>query len=164
MRGRTLAAVAALVLGAGVGGLAAQTSFGGQINWGDDSDLGIGGRIEFGLANMVNVPELKAIGSFDYFFPDAPSGVDVTYWEINGNVAYQFTKVKGRILPYAGGGLNIAHGSASFGGFSGGDTKVGLNLMGGIDFKTSGRLTPFVEAKFEAGGGEQFVLSGGILF
>jgi hypothetical protein len=41
---------------------------------------------------------------------------------------------------------------------------VGVNLMGGLNFQTRTRIMPFIEAKFELGGGEQFVLTGGIYF
>ena len=61
--------------------------------------------------------------------------------------------------PYAGGGLNIAYSSRS--GSS--DVDPGFNLLGGT-LLGSGPVHPFVEVRFELAGGEQFVLTGGVLF
>jgi len=72
-------------------------------------------------------------------------------------------------LDYAGGGLNIAHASASATvgttTVSASDTKAGLNLLGGTTFKLKGsKLTPFVDARGEIGGGKTFVITGGVRF
>jgi hypothetical protein len=74
--------------------------------------------------------------------------------------------------PYAGGGLNIAHASATVavpppgtGTISSSATKAGLNLLGGTTFKVKGsNLTPFAEARGELGGGKTFILTGGVRF
>jgi len=154
------------LLGSTAADLRAQTRFGVQASFGsDDVNFGIGGRATFNLRSLIKTPGFEGIASFDYFFPDAPAGVDVTYWEINGNLGYAIPNVKGSVAPYVGGGLNIAHASASSGGVSGSDTKVGLNLLGGIKFKSrTSRLAPFVEARIELSGGEIFVLTGGVVF
>lgn len=148
-----------------------QAVFGPQLSWGEDSDLGLGARVEVPLANLVTADEgsaasrLRLIGSFDWFFPgDEPQGVDLTYWELNANLAYPIPA--DGLRPYAGGGLNIAHANvdvednAFFEDAS--DTEVGLNLLAGLQFLV-GDLDAFAEARFELGGGEQFVLSAGIL-
>lgn len=136
-------------------------NLGAQLSWGDDADLGLGVRYENRLDRLAPSVPLRVIGSFDWFFP----GNDVTYWELNANVAYQFTLQNSRIGPYAGGGLNIARASVDVAGVgSASDTEVGLNLLGGIRFPSTGRLTPYVEIRLELGGGEQFVLTGGLLF
>ncbi|HVH08553.1 MAG TPA: hypothetical protein VM736_02050, partial [Gemmatimonadales bacterium] len=94
-----------------------------------------------------------------------PAGTSLTYWEINGDVAYRFrVPAVSSFRPYGGAGLNIAHASATAGGVSASDTKAGLNVLGGTTFKVKGSLTPFVEARGEIGGGKTFVLTGGILF
>lgn len=140
--------------------LAAQQPFhlGAQVSWGDDSDVGIGVRYENDLNRLIPARNLRVVGSFDWFFP----GNNVDYFEINANVAYQFTIPSSRIGPYAGGGLNIARASGGLGTSS--DTQVGLNLLGGLRFPSAGRIRPYVEGRFEFSGGEQFVLTGGILF
>jgi opacity protein-like surface antigen len=150
---RSLIMTAALVLVCG-SVASAQTRFGIQGSFGDDADFGIGARVRVPVVSIS--PAFAVIGSFDYFFPDGP----VDYWEINANASYTIPGVRGNIMPYAGGGLNIAHASVS--GFS--NTDAGLNLMGGLNFRTSGRLMPYAEIRVELGGGEQFVLTGGLYF
>jgi outer membrane protein with beta-barrel domain len=137
-------------------------SFGVQLDWGNDPDFGIGGRGVFPLHSLFPKTPLDAIVSFDYFFP----GNSVTYWEINGNVAYRFSvPARSSFRPYAGAGLNIAHASATVAGVSASDTKAGLNLLGGTTIKLKGSsLTPFVEGRGEVGGGKTFILTGGIRF
>jgi hypothetical protein len=146
--------------------VAAQTRFGPQLSWGDDdANLGLGARGVFSLRSLVNERGLDLVASFDYFFPDEGAGADVEYWELNGNVTYLIPNVKGSLAPYVGSGLNIAHGSVDASGVgSQSDTEAGLNLLGGTRFRTKGRLTPFAELRFELGGGERVVLTGGILF
>ena len=160
---RAMTVIALLVV---VGGMATtlpgQVRFGVQASFADDADFGIGARLEYvPRALFRNAPVLSA-ASFDWFFPDEPAGVDLQYWEINYNIYYLWTT--DALRPYAGGGLNIAHASVDTGAGSASDTQVGLNLGGGLRFRTAGRLTPFIEARVELSGGEQFVLTGGLVF
>src|SRR6266581_9777410 len=145
---------------------AQRSQFAAELNWSSDVDLGIGGRGVFGLQSLFPKVPLDGIVSFDYFFPSAPSGVSAHYWEINGNVAYRFrVPARSSLAPYGGGGLNIAHASASAGPISTSATKAGLNLLGGTTFKLKGsHLTPFAEARGEIGGGKTFILTGGVRF
>ncbi len=151
-------------------GPAERTRFAAELNWSSDADFGIGARGVFGLQSLFPRTPLDAFVSFDYFFPSHPSGTSAHYWEINGDVAYRFrVPARSSLRPYGGGGLNIAHASATatFGGttVSGSDTKAGLNLLGGTTFRLKGsNLTPFVEARGEIGGGKTFVLTGGVRF
>jgi len=140
-----------------------RNQFGVELNWSSDVDFGIGGRGVFPLRSLFPKTPLDGIVSFDYFFPSSPvTGVTVHYWEINGDVAYRFRVERSSLGPYAGGGLNIAHASASPGGSA---TKAGLNLLGGTTFKVRGsHLTPFAEARGEVGGGKTFILTGGVRF
>src|SRR6266849_4386947 len=88
-------------------------------------------------------------------------------WRLPPRVrVYRFRVPRGTSLgPYAGGGLNIAHASATAGTVSGSATKAGLNLLGGTTFKLTGsNLTPFAEARGEIGGGKTFILTAGIRF
>lgn len=157
---RVFAAVtAALVIGSAD---AEAQAFGVQGSWGDDADFGIGARLELGLPNLLTtegpLSNTYLIGSFDWFFPDCD---ECTYWELNANLAVPITATS--IDPYAGLGLNIAHVSFDTGvGTDVSDTDVGLNLLGGLRFNL-GTLSAFTEGRFELGGGEQFVLTFGVL-
>ena len=155
----------------------AQVSFGPYVAWADDVDLGVGGRVDVPLGNAFGVDSGPFQNIFlnsgvAYFFWDCDEGfdfdeLDCSYFEINGNLAVPFTLEGSSIQPYAGSGLNVARFSVESGEgpFEGerDDTEVGLNILGGIFFPISD-LRGFAEAKFELSGGEQFVLSGGILF
>jgi outer membrane immunogenic protein len=161
MRLKVLAAALGLVLVAGVGTAEAQgVRFAPQVSLGEDSDFGIGGRVNFDMSSSFGSPGFFIVPSFDYFFP----GNDVNYWELNGNLGWLIPGVRGNVRPYIGGGLNYAH--VSFDNCTGdcSNSDVGVNLMGGLNFQTRTRIMPFIEAKFELGGGEQFVLTGGIYF
>ncbi len=146
----------------------AQVSFGPQLAWGDDTDLGIGGRAEFGLADAFGIDEdpfadLFGMATATYFFWDCDRGFDdvdedCSYFEINGNAAVPF-EVESSAVPYAGAGLHI--GRLSVGNAS--DTEVGLNLLGGVHFPL-GALRGFGEAKLGLGGADQFVIAGGVMF
>ncbi|HUF11581.1 MAG TPA: hypothetical protein VMN78_00610 [Longimicrobiales bacterium] len=151
----------------------AQVGFGVQGSWGDDSDLGVGARVVAPVGHMITadggsvLAGLKAIGSFDWFFIDCPDGVDCSWIEINANGAVPLP-LEG-FSPYVGAGLNIARISFESeeqgvpGAFDVSDTEVGLNLLGGLDFPLGG-LNAFAEGRFELGGGEQFVVTVGVLF
>jgi opacity protein-like surface antigen len=139
-------------------------SFGIQADFGTDTDFGIGGRVVFGLRSLFPGTPLDAHVSFDYFFPDAPAGTDVTYWEVNGNVAYRIRTTSRSLAPYVGGGLSIAHASVDVGTASASDTDVGLNLLGGTTFGARSNVKPFAEARFTIGAGEQLVITGGVRF
>ena len=139
--------------------LSGQVHLGPQVSLADDADVGLGGRVVAGVPNYTG---LEFAGSFDVFFPDG----DVDYWEINGNVLHNF-EVAGTtsFRPYAGGGLNIARfdRDETLPGADD-DTEVGLNLVGGTKFATESPATPYVEIRFEIEGGEQVVITGGLLF
>jgi outer membrane immunogenic protein len=134
----------------------AQARFGAQLSYGDDSDLGIGVRVKADTPRLIPGSPLSFIGSFDWFFP----GNSVDYFEINANLAYNFTVAGSPIRPYAGGGLNLARASVA----NNSNTELGLNILGGVNFRAMGRLQPFAEIRLELSGGEQFVLTGGFYF
>jgi hypothetical protein len=166
---RTLLSMACLaVLGLYAQEAHAQVRFGPQASFADDVDLGVGARAMFGLKQFSE--RLEGIASFDWFFPSGGAGVDWTYFKINANVAYSIPLSGSSALrPYAGGGLNIARISIDypdipFAPGSVSSTDIGLNVLGGSKFGSGSGLTPFAELRIELGGGEQFVISGGILF
>ena len=163
--------VGTLVLGfaaLGAGSATAQVRFGANLSWGDDSDLGLGARLNFGLGDMARNQPIEGLVTFDYFFPGESSpGFDVTYWTITANAIYRFTERTAAVAPYAGGGVMLGRSSTDplspgMGGAS--SSKVGLHAVGGLRFKTEGTILPFAEARFELKDGAQFVLSGGVYF
>lgn len=147
-----------------------QGGFGPQVSFADDADFGVGIRGEAPLSVLVSAePDSPAsamflIGSFDWFFPDDGGGVDVRYFEINANVGYPF---EGEGFdPYVGAGLNIANSGVSFDDPAfedSSDTDIGLNLLGGLKFPF-GDMSAVTEIRLELSGGEQFVISAGVLF
>ena len=163
MRIHTLLAATASVLLMLPGAADAQVRLGPQISFGDDTDFGIGGRI---VANVESLPHWDFIGTFDVFFIDDSPNFDRSYWEANGNLAYNFGVPEAPSLsPYVGGGLNISRFSATevSTGTDRDNTDLGLNLFVGTQFE-GGSVTPFAEFRIVAEGAEQVVLTGGILF
>ena len=161
MRLKVLAAAAAILVLAGVSTAQAQgVRFAPEVSLGEDSDFGIGARVNVDLSSTFGSPGFNGIASFDYFFP----GDNINYWELNANLTWMVPGVRGKVRPYVGGGLNYGHGSVDncTGNCSDGD--VGINLLGGMNLQTRTKIMPFIEAKFTLGGGDQFVLTGGMYF
>lgn len=126
---------------------------GPQVSLANDYDAGLGARA---VVNLTDFEGWEGIGSFDVFFPEG----DVDYWELNGNLVYNFPVETSRtFFPYLGGGLNIARAEVA----DVGDSRLGVNVVGGGKFDARG-VTPFIEARIEVEGYEQFVLTGGFLF
>jgi len=150
-----IAFVALSVLFIGAGSVQAQR-IGAQVDWGNDSDLGLGVRLEQevgpSLASEGSLAHAYLIGSFDLFFPNVGN-----YFEFNGNVAVPVDPAS-TLNPYVGAGLNMAR----YSGNSHGNTDLGLNLLGGLRFAV-GKLSSYAEARLELGGGDQFLVSFGVL-
>jgi opacity protein-like surface antigen len=159
MRLKLWAVTAAVLFVAGTATAEAQeVRFAPQVNYGDDTDFGIGARVRLMIPSIAR--GVFGVGSFDYFFPD-----NFNYFELNANMGYMIPGVRGKVHPYAGGGLGYARASAEDCSGSGcSDSEIGLNLLGGMDIETRSRIMPFVEVRIELGGGEQFVLTGGVYF
>ncbi len=159
MSGRHLAGLlfVALVLGIvpGAQGQVPEVRVGPQLSLGDDTDVGLGGRVEVGIPATT----VFLSGTFDLFFP----GGGVDYWEINANAGYGFPlNTTDAVIPYVLGGINVAH--VSFDApLAASDTEIGLNLGGGGRFPLP-QFDLFFELRFELDGGEQVVATGGILF
>ena len=164
----TGAAILALALGAAP--LDGQAHLGAELAYANDLDLGVGLRVDVPVAAVHE--QFRLVGSFLYFFPGESSdeipGVDadVEYWEANVNGRFRIATDDASLTPYVGAGLNIGRLTGSVditgvGGTSESSTELGLNLLGGVEFGR-GPSRPFVEGRFEVGGGEQFVVSGGI--
>jgi opacity protein-like surface antigen len=151
--------------------LYAQVQFGGQVNYGTDTDFGVGARVALGLEQLLE--GLEITGAFDWFFPDLENDdedVDYTYFEVNGNVLYKLSlQQTTAFIPYLGAGVNVAHGSLDSEILGNdeveiSDTEVGMNVLGGMKVKLTEDVQPFIECRFEIGGGKQFVVTGGLLF
>jgi len=131
--------------------------YGAQVDWGTDTDLGLGARLEYdlgpSLASEGTLTRAYFIGSFDLFFPNVGN-----YFEFNGNLVVPVNPAS-TLNPYVGGGLNMAHSSND----SHGNTDLALNLLGGLRFAV-GKLSSFGEARLELGHGDQLVLTYGVLF
>lgn len=141
----------------------AQTGFGAHASFASESDLGIGARAMF----EAPVERLTIVPSLDIFFPSSGvSGVTTRWIELNGNVHYAFplSDTDAPYLPYAGGGLSLMRYSVSYAGFSGSETELGLNLVGGVNFLNIASFVPFAELRFNTVGSGQLILTGGINF
>lgn len=163
MRIRSLVMTAAALLLTVPTTAVGQVSFGPQLSYGGDTDIGIGGRV---LANVESLEHWDFIGTFDVWFPDdGPGDNDVSAWEANGNLAYNFVVEDTSLNPYAGAGLSIFHVSVDNDGpgddFD--DTDLGLNFFGGLKFPGQS-MTPFVEVRAVLEAADQVVLTGGLLF
>jgi opacity protein-like surface antigen len=79
------------------------------------------------------------------------SGVDVSDLMLGSDVNVDFPVEGGRLTPYAGGGLGLHFVKADAPpGFTGGasDTKLGLNIQGGIKNQVMPNLGIFGEVKY----------------
>ncbi len=142
--------------------LAAQATFGPQLSWGTDSDLGLGARI---WAPLSGAPPFSFTGSADYFFGDERPGTDVSWVEVNGGIVLPVSLAP-TFRPYLGGGLNLAFVSVDFEedpALDRSDVDIGLNLLGGWQGDPS-RFRPFLEVRAVVGGTQQLVLTAGVFF
>lgn len=96
-------------------------------------DFLIGAQLSYQVA-----PRFDIYPSFEILFPNGPANA----WGLNANVRYWPKLSMPNPGLYVGGGLGITHVSA--GGF--GDTRTGLNLLGGWEFHTP-TLRPFAELR-----------------
>ena len=130
-----LAIVLALLLMIPVSALA-DVDFGGQLMYGDDADLAVGGRVE------IDTPELQENSrialDFNWFFPDDPPGANLTFWTANMNWLQRqgWLICHASALVYKDKGFGIA-------GFSGGGkSTLMLHLMANpeMSYLTNDRL------------------------
>jgi len=157
----------------------AQLSLGIEASSGEKSDFGIGPRAIVDLGPFD--AGLRLLGSFDVFFPgqtllrevafetgsiDVDLAGDVDYWEANVNLVYTLGLPLVPITPYFGGGLNVARTevrNSTAGLFDSKRTERGVNVLGGAELSVAG-VSPFLEFRYEIQGGEQWVVTGGIVF
>ena len=137
-------------------------TLGPQLAYHDDFDFGIGAALTMS-ADAID-PRVDFMADFAWFFPDLEG---LSYFELNGNLLYDFILEGSTATPFALAGLNLASLSydSGFGpGNGGGDnTELGLNLGGGIKFN-AGSFRPMVGVRFEIEGGEGVVVFGTVPF
>ena len=142
----------------------ASSSLGGQLVYGDDADLAIGGRLEIDTPELHETSRLQL--DFNWYFPDDPAGADLTFWETNLNWLNRIGPDGGETAAsyYLGGGLNLAYASVDYdGGGDDSEMDLGVNLLGGIQLPL-GPLTGFGELRITIAGSEQYTLGIGLLF
>jgi hypothetical protein len=89
--------------------------------------------------------------SFDYYFTDPGS-----LWQLNADLKYQLRE-SGHWF-YLGGGLGIAHRQVS----DNSATKLGVNLLGGIEALVWQRVHPYFEARGFLSDNSRFQLAAGL--
>jgi len=143
-------------------------SFGAAASYGEDTDFGVGPRVS--LAIPAGDLGLGLVGSFNYFFPtdsDADAlGVDLSAWELNGNLVLDIPAGGGAVAPYVGAGVNYSSRSVSSGSISETFSDVGANLLAGLRFESAGP-SPFLEGRYTTESGEfegQLVIAAGVQF
>lgn len=140
------------------GGLTIGTEAGGIDDDGDEK-IGIGLNLRGDYA--FNESWSVAPG-FTFFFPSAPDGVDITFWQLNADAHYNFG-AEGDFGFYALGGLNYSYvkidwGNNEYWGGSSDDSEIGLNLGAGATMQQF-----YGELKYDTAF-EQLALSVGIMF
>lgn len=120
----------------------------------DSEDFGIGAFLTKPLTDAISI-----YPSFGYWF----AGDGATSWELNADLIY---KVPGENLDwlYVGAGLN--YWNVSLDGCPASldcsTSDVGLNLIGGFQPPTAGRIKPFAEARLTMGDDSGFSVAGGL--
>ncbi|MDT0677176.1 outer membrane beta-barrel protein [Autumnicola musiva] len=143
-----------------------ETRLGAMLAYGTEiENLGVGVNAELPIMENLSISP-----GFIYYFPKNEAGIDLRWWEINGNANYYFVNNDNLGL-YGLGGLNYSHVKVdydgnSFGGSSMGvsDGRFGLNLGAGANFSIGSSIIPFAEAKYVIIDGGQLVIGAGVKF
>ena len=107
--------------------------------------------VGFECVSLAEVERVLAL------FPDCDPA-DCSFFEINGNVTYDFRLEGSAVQPFALLGLNVARASVDAGSLGDeSNTEIGLNVGGGVAFNV-GSLRPSLGGRFEISGGEGFVV------
>jgi len=131
---------------------------GGGLTYGTQVEsIGIEGGAILGFTDKI-----RGAADLKIFFPDSPSGVDNSFWEINANANYMFFSAPTTNV-YGLAGLNYATQKVSGGGFTVSNSEAGLNLGGGAEFGV-GFGTIFTELKYVLSNYDQLDLSAGVRF
>ncbi len=160
-----------VVLGAVLAPLAAgaqapRLSIISQASYATDMEaFGIGAGLGFPIQESKVGDGIRGQATFDWFFLDklvsGPLATRPTYWEFNVNGTYELPKTHG---VYIGTGLNYTNYTVDGAIYTNaGGTELGLNAIGGLKLGR-GHGAPFLQARYELGGGKQLVVTGGIEF
>jgi opacity protein-like surface antigen len=137
------------------GGLSMGTKMGISDTGGDKIGLGLNARANYALKSF------DLSGGFTYFFPSAPSGLEMKASQLNVDGHYSFVK-QDNMSVYGLAGLNYSFATASVAmegvSISASDSKVGVNLGAGAKFNKV-----FVEGKYDTAF-EQIAITVGIMF
>lgn len=131
----------------------AQTKLGLNAHYGLDMEkfqIGAEYHLPLGMTGLAFVP------NFEYYLMDDP-----TLFAINADLHYAIgDRYTASFTPYVGAGLAITRWSFN----DVNDTNVGVNLLGGANFKTGGRTMPFVQLEYRAGDHSDLSIGGGLRF
>lgn len=139
-------------------------SLGSEMSVDDDGDdkaaLGLSFR---GLYEYNQ--KLDFVGTFNYFFPSAPSGLDVNACSLDADVHYKFFTDE-ELAVYGIGGLNYSYAkvevdSGLLGHLEDSDSEIGLDLGAGIQITR--KQTFYGEVKYNTAF-ENIIVSVGVLF
>ena len=114
-------------------------------------DVGVGARVDFG-------GQIRGQIAFDYIFQNADdifgpgevtsSDFNLRFWELNGNLLYEFPTAP--VHPYFGAGVGFARRTFEntvSDVFNNNRTEFGINALGGAKFG-HGPVEPFIEARY----------------
>lgn len=133
------------------------------LQYGSDMDAGIGVRGNIPLGQIISqedrpgervVSRLEMAVSAHHFFP---SGAD--YTEANADLLLPLVPLgDGAARTYVGSGIHVGRLSPDLGDS---DTRVGLNVMGGLRFDRR-LMAPFFEIRGSVGGTDQLSAVAGV--
>ncbi|MBT1702812.1 outer membrane beta-barrel protein [Chryseosolibacter indicus] len=142
--------------------LTAQIRVGGMLGTGTDIDRwGLGINAEYLFNEKMGVaPKLF------FYFPEDTGVGKISFWELNADFHYYFLS-EDVVSVYGLAGLNFLFGKINYDNDlfldDRSDSDVGLNLGVGANFFV-GKVIPFAELKYVAGGADQAVIFLGVKF
>lgn len=141
-----------------------ETRIGGMLAYGTEiENPGMGVNAEFGILEKLSVSP-----SFIYYLPKEEAGININWFELNGNANYYF--LQGNSDVYGLAGLNYTSvkvdysENSFFSGNSISDGRMGLNIGGGANFHIGSSILPFAEVKYVIIDGGQLVIAAGVKF
>jgi opacity protein-like surface antigen len=84
-------------------------------------------------------PKLFAEGLFEYYFSPAGSGFDSSAWGLNLNGVYKHG-LSGGLTLFGKAGICLIHTSVTFMGISAGDSDIGFNVGGGVEYALNEKM------------------------
>jgi opacity protein-like surface antigen len=141
---------------------------GAQLAYGTkDLNLGFGARGEFNITDNISI-----VPKFTYYLGKSEGGASVKGWALDADAHYFFTTDGLNFYALAGlayssitvsvPSVNIP-GIGNFGGGDASDSKIGLNIGGGVNFAKSESLVPFAEVRYNTAF-EAVLISAGVSF